>query len=150
MTKFNTFDEGIINADLDTVYDAMLLEFGGNKGWWKKYWESTPIGNKPITESGGSINITVHDIIDGNFSARTISIIKQERLDIEFYEGDFLGHATWLWKADGSRTIVSQEWHASPNSLKFSVASKIVNIEKIHSKVITCGFIALNKFLEEA
>lgn len=132
-TKFNTFDESLINADLHTVYEAMILEFSGNKGWWKHLWESEPVDIKPITEPGGSINITVHDIIEGHFSARTVSIVEKERLDIEFYAGDFIGNATWLWKSEGDKTRVSQEWHASPNSLKFKIASQIINIEKIHS-----------------
>ena len=125
------------------------MEFSGNKGWWKHLWESEPIDDKPITEPGGSINITVHDIIDSHFSAKTVSIVEKERLDIEFFAGDFLGKATWLWISEGDKTRVSQEWYASPNSLKFYIASRITNIEKIHSNVINGGFQALNKFLEK-
>lgn len=148
-TKFNTFDEALIKSDLSTVYEAMIAEFNGGRHWWNHLWESELIGETPVTEPGGSINITVHDVIDGKFSARTVSIIEKEKLDIEFFAGDFIGFATWLWSAEGNKTRVSQEWHTSPNSIKFSLASKIINIEKIHSKVINGGFEALEKFLSK-
>lgn len=146
--KFNTLDETLILSDLETVYDTMIREFGGGKRWWTHLWESEPTGNLPITQPGGSINITVHDIIDGKFSARTVCIKEYERLDIEFFSGDFTGTAIWRWITEGNATRVSQEWHASPNSLKFQIASRMIDIEKIHSKVIQGGFTALNNYLQ--
>lgn len=147
-TKFNTFDEAVIDGELDTVYQEMIHEFSGNKGWWKQLWESTSRNNVPITELGGSIDITVHAITDANFAARTVSIKEKQKLEIEFYEGDFLGYATWLWIAEGNKTRVSQEWHASPNSIKLKVISILFDIEKIHSNVIHGGFKALNMYLK--
>jgi hypothetical protein len=146
-TKFYTFDEAVIDSDIDTVYKEMIIEFSGNKGWWKHLWESTSRNNIPITRSGGSVDITVHAITDANFAARTISIKDKEKLEIEFFEGDFVGHATWRWTPEGDKTRVSQEWHASPNSIKLKVISTIFDIEKIHSNVISGGFKALNMYL---
>ncbi len=149
-TKFNSFDEALINADLHTVYEAMFLEFSGNKRWWKHLWESELVNDKPINEPGGSIQITVHDLVDIHFSARTVSIVEKEQADIEFFAGDLVGYGTWLWKSEGDKTRVSFEWHASPNSLKLRIASYIVNVEKIHSRVIDGGFRALNQYLAGA
>lgn len=145
--KFNTFDEALIFSDLTQTYDAMIKEFSGGKRWWKHLWESELIGNTPITQPGGGIDITVHDIIKGHFSARTINIEAYEKLEIEFFSGDFVGSAIWRWTAVEKGTQVSQEWHASPNSFKFRLAAKVINIEKIHSKVIQGGFDALNEYL---
>ena len=144
---FNTFDEALIDGNIDTVYSAMMHEFSGNKGWWKHLWESTSRNNIPVTEPGGSIDITVHSYTDANFAARTISIIEKERLEIEFFEGGFIGSATWLWTAEGNKTRVSQHWQASPDSIKLRLMSKLVNINKIHSNVIQGGFKALNKHI---
>ncbi|MGR9072802.1 MAG: hypothetical protein ACU833_07035 [Gammaproteobacteria bacterium] len=149
-TKFNSLDEALIEADIDTVYDYMMSEFGGGKRWWKHLWEAEPIGKKPISEAGGCINITVHDMIDIRFAARTISIKENDRVDVEFYCGDITGHGTWRWKAEGNKTRVSFDWHASPNSLKMKFVSAFVDIEKIHGEIIRGGFDALNGFLTGA
>ena len=150
MTRFNTFDEALINADLDMVYDEMLREFGGNRSWWKALWESESRNGIAITQTGGSINIIVHDILDARFAARTVAVIEKERLDIEFFEGDFKGTATWRWAREGNKTRVSQHWQTSPNSLKFRLLSHLLDLEKIHSKVIRGGFLALNSHLKDA
>lgn len=146
-TTFDTFDEAVINANVETVFAAMILEFSGNKLWWKHLWESSSRNNVPITEPGGSIDITVHSYVDANFSARTTAIVENKRLDIEFFEGDFIGSATWLWSSQGNKTRVSQHWQASPNSLKMRLMSRIINISKIHSNIIQGGFKALNKYI---
>jgi hypothetical protein len=47
---FNTLDEALIIADLNSSYQAMTTEFNGNKRCWKHRWESELISNTPITE----------------------------------------------------------------------------------------------------
>jgi len=150
MPRYDVFDEAVIDADLDTVYATMMLEFSGNRGWWRQRWESRPRGAQPITQPGGSIDITVHDIVDARFAARTVELVEKERLDIEFFAGDFIGTATWRWTAEGGKTRVSQHWRASPNSVKLKLLGVFADIAKIHSSVIQDGLAALARHLSEA
>ncbi len=146
-TRFNTFDEALIQGDLETVYQTMIQAVSGHGGWWNALWEAEIVGDKPITKVGGRVKITVHSFFDVQFYARTVAIKDLERLHVEFYAGDFLGYGIWLWEAKGNKTRISQEWHASPNSLKFYLASKLIDIEMMHSKIIHKAFNTFNQYL---
>ena len=48
MARYDTVDEGIINADLSTVFKAYMDEFTGKTHWWMPLWESKPRGEKRV------------------------------------------------------------------------------------------------------
>jgi len=45
-----------------------------------------------------------------------------------------------LTAAENGHTLVGQRWHTWPNSLKYRILSKLLEIPAIHSKAIKRGF----------
>jgi len=151
MPTFNIVDEAIIDSDPITVFQAILNELSGTTHWWMPYSESTFRGNtKTINQPGAIIDIIIHSTITSRFSERFIDITANKRIQVEIFEGDFLGNSEWTFETIDSKTKVKYHWNATTNRLLFTLLSPFVNIGKLHSEIMQQGFKALNHFLNQA
>jgi hypothetical protein len=151
MVRIDVVDEGIIDADCSTVFNAIMDELAGNTHWWMPQTESKFRGNtETVNQEGAIIDLTIHSIVTSTFSERFTEITQDKMIKVEIFEGDFLGTSEWTFERINGRTKVTYQWNAESNRLLFTILSPFVNIGKIHSKNMQFGFTALNNHLKSA
>jgi hypothetical protein len=151
MPTFNIVDEAVIDSDPITVFQAIFNELSGVTHWWMPHSESTFRGNTTtINQPGAIIDSTIHSTVTSRFSERFIDITPNKRIQVEIFEGDFLGNSEWIFEPIDSKTKVKYHWNARTNRLLFTLLSPFVNIRKLHSEIMQQGFKALNHFLNQA
>jgi uncharacterized protein YndB with AHSA1/START domain len=150
MPKINVADEGIIDADPSTVFNALMDELAGNTNWWMPYAESKFRGNtEKVNQKGAIIDLTIHGIVTSKFSERFTEITQDKLIKVEIFEGDFLGNSEWTFELTDGKTKVRYRWNVESNRLLFTILSPFVNIGKIHAEVMQFGFKALNNHLSQ-
>ena len=98
MARYDVVDEGLIDADSSTVFKAYMDEFMGFTHWWMPYWESKPRGNDSIVQKGGVCDIKVNHKGTAKFAARVTEFVKDRLVNVEFFEGDFIGTGEWTFE----------------------------------------------------
>jgi len=147
MARYDVVDEGIIDADLSTVFKAYMDEFTGKTHWWMPLWASKPRGDKRVVQKGEVADIIVNRRGKSKFAARVTDFVENRLVYVEFFEGDFIGTGEWTFEPSDGKTKVRFRWKVKTNKLSLTLVALFLNIGKIHSEVIQGGFKALNRYL---
>ncbi len=148
--KMYASNEAIINGSPEIVYKAILNEYGGFTHWWTFIQESIPRGNVPIDQEGSLVDIVIHsERAKGTpkFTYKLTKMVEAKSIDVEV-TGNIEGKAKWTFEpCDGGKTKVNFEWDVKPKRLMYMLLSPFVDMAKIHSDVMQCGYKALNDYL---
>lgn len=148
MAEIDVVDEGILEASPARVYMTFLDEVQGQTHWWMPHWEARLRGTIPVTEIGGSIDITVHRIGTPRFSARVTYLEPNHCMKVEFYEGDLRGDGEWTFEPVDGKTKVRFRFRVRLHRFLYRLLAPFVDIGAIHSGVMQAGFKAWNRYLE--
>ena len=149
MARYDVVDEGIIDADLSTVFKAYTDEFGGITHLWMPFWESKPRGDDIIVQKGTVADITVQWKGTTKFATRVTEFVKDELLNEEFFEGDFIGTGEWTFEPLDGKTKVRFRWKAKTNGLLLTLGALFIHIGKRHSEVVQELFKSWNRYLSQ-
>jgi len=153
MPAYDVINEALIDASPERVWTALIAELDGARAWW------VPANTfAPTTTSAGSVGgeteVTVHTkgVDKGGpklkFTARTTAIEPASRLLTTYVAGAFRGTALYrLIPVDGgTRTKLWMRFQARPMGI-LKVLSKVVKVDKEHSKATEAAFRSLDEVL---
>ena len=84
MATYDVVDEGIINADLSTVFKAYMDEFSGKTHWWMPLWEIKPMDDKKVVQKGSVSYVIVKRFGTSKFAARVTDLMENKLVKVEF------------------------------------------------------------------
>ncbi len=149
MSRIDVVDEAIVDADPSRAFKALIDEANGRTRWWMPVWEAKLRGEKEYGQKGSAIDITVHCTGTPKFSSRVTEVIEGKSLNVEFFEGDFLGNGEWTFEPIDGKTKVRFRFNVVPHRLMFRILAPFVNFGKIHSDVMQAGFKGMNRCLTQ-
>ena len=150
MARYDVVDEGIIDADCSTVFKAYVDEFGGITHWWMPLWQAKPRGDDTIIQKGSVVDIRVNHKGPAKFAARATEFVEDKLVNVEFFEGDFIGTGEWTFEPIDGKTKVRFRWKVKTNGLLTTLVALFINMGKAHSEVMQEGFKSLNRYLSQS
>jgi len=150
MARYDVVDEGIIDADCSTVFNAYVDEFRGITHWWMPLWQGKPRGDNTIIQRGSVIDIRVNHKGPAKFAAKATEFVEDKLVNVEFFEGDFIGTGEWTFEPIDGKTKVRFRWKVRTNGLLTTLVALFINMGKAHSEVMQEGFKSLNRHLSQS
>ena len=148
MPKYDVLDEATIDADVSTVFNA-ILDVNNFFKWRMPHLEGKIRGDEKKVREGSIYDIKVHHRYGTTkFTIKAVKIVKNRMIRTEYIEGDFLGEADWSFEPF-KKTKIGYHWKVRSNKFLISLLSPFINVPKMHSKVMQAGFKSLNEYLTE-
>lgn len=153
MTTYDVLDEATIAAAPAEIVQALLDEAAGRSQWWQPYLRMRQRGDRPLTEIGAVVDITVNGggglaqrWATVRFSGRVTAFEPERRLVLDYFEGDFRGTAQWmLTPAGAGRTHIAVRWMTDPHG-GMRLRARLADVPSINSGVMQEGFRAIERF----
>ena len=146
MPQWDVVDEAIIDADVTGVFRT-IRDVNNWSKWWMPRLEARIRGTETIAEVGVQFDVAAYGIKKGTFAVRVTEIVENERMSVEYFEGDFLGKGEWSFEPVDGKTRVRLRWMARSNNLLITLLSPFISVPKVHSNIMKFGFQGLNKYL---
>ncbi len=152
MTTYDVLDEATIAADPAEIVQALLDEAAGRSTWWQPHLELRQRGDRPPTEIGAIVDITIpggglaQRWATARFSGRVTTFEPERRLVLDYFEGDFRGAAEWtLTPAGAGHTHIAVRWRTDPHG-GMRLRARLADVAAINSRVMQEGFRAIERF----
>lgn len=153
MTRYDVVNEATIAATPAEIVGAFLEEAAGRSQWWQPFVRMRPHGDRPLPEIGSAVDITVtgegwlgQRWGNARFSGRVTVFDPDQRLVLEYFDGDFRGTEEWtLAPVDAGHTRIATRWRTDPQGT-VRLAARFVDIPGSYSKVMQQGFRAIERF----
>ena len=152
MTTYDVLDEATIAATPAEIVQALLDEAAGRSHWWQPYLQMRQRGDKPLTEIGAVVDITVNGgglaqrWATVHFSGRVAAFEPGRRLVLDYFDGDFRGTAEWTLSPAGTgHTHIAVRWMTDPHG-GMRLRAKLADVPSINSSVMQEGFRAIERF----
>lgn len=97
MPKYDVVDEAVIDADVATVFKAMLDANNYSK-WWMLHVQEKIRGEEKVLQKGSVVDIKVHRIGTLTFAGWITDIVDNKSIKLEYFEGDFLGPCEYTFE----------------------------------------------------
>jgi uncharacterized protein YndB with AHSA1/START domain len=154
MTAYDVLDEATIVATPGEIVQALLDEAAGRSHWWQPYLRMRQRGDRPPTEIGAVVDITVNAGGPAQrwaavrFSGRVTAFEPERRLVLDYCDGDLRGTAEWTLRpaAPGART--SRRFMADPHG-GMRLKARFADVPSLNSSVMQEGFRAIERFAAE-
>jgi uncharacterized protein YndB with AHSA1/START domain len=155
MTAYDVLDEATIAATPAEVVQALLEEAAGRSQWWQPFLRMRQRGDRPPTEIGAVVDITVN--AGGlaqrwaavSFAGRVTAFEPERRLVLDYFDGDFRGTAEWtLSPVDAGHTHIAVRFRADPHG-GMRLKARFADVPSINSSVMQEGFHAIERFAAE-
>jgi hypothetical protein len=153
MATYDVVNEATIAATPAEIVAALLAEAAGRSQWWEPLVRLRQRGDKPPTEIGAVLDITVNG--EGwlgqrfgsvRFSGRVTAYDPDRRLLLEYVGGDFRGTEEWtLDPVDAERTRIATRWETDPQGA-VRLLARFADVPGSYSKVMLEGFRAIERF----
>lgn len=141
-------DEAIIDAEPDEVFNALIDEGDGRTNWWAPHHTMRLIAGKSCTEVGAVVDNTV--MVRGRFpikfTTRTVSVVPNDEIRIEYTGGAFRGAAQWKLESTTGGTRLRLRWCTTPAG-RLGALAPFLPIEKSHSDTMAVGFQNLGEYV---
>jgi uncharacterized protein YndB with AHSA1/START domain len=147
MPEWDLVDEAVIAAPPDRVFRALVDYCAGKADWWKPHLRARMRGDVPPDEVGGVIDVRVGRLGLTRFANRTLEVVPGSLLRLAYIEGAFAGEGTWRFEPDAGGTRLSLRWNTRPGTRLMRVASRLMDVSKVHRKVMVAGFAAIRRHL---
>jgi uncharacterized protein YndB with AHSA1/START domain len=156
MTAYDVLDEATIAATPAEIVRALLDEAAGRSHWWRPYLRMRQRGDRPPTEIGAVVDITVNGggglaqrWATVRFSGRVTAFEPERRLVLDYFEGDFRGRAEWtLSPVDAGHTHIAVRFMADPHG-GMRLRARLADVPSINSSVMQQGFRAIERSAAE-
>jgi uncharacterized protein YndB with AHSA1/START domain len=155
MATYDVVDEATIAATPAEIVQALLDEAAGRSHWWQPYLRMRQRGERPPTEIGAVVDITVSGgglaqrLATVRFSGRVTAFEPERRLVLEYFEGDFRGTQEWtLGLVDAGHTHIAVRWMTDPHG-GMRLKARFADVAGINSTVMQQGFRAIERFAAE-
>ncbi len=157
MAQYDVLNEATIAATPAEVAGALMAEAAGRSQWWHPLLLLRQRGDKPLTEVGAVVDITVNGVGGGlgqrlgavRFSARVTVYDPDRRLVLEYFAGDFRGREEWtLELVDPGRTRIATRWMTDPQGA-LRLLARFADVPGTYSKVMREGFRAIERYTAE-
>jgi uncharacterized protein YndB with AHSA1/START domain len=152
MTTYDVLDEATIAATPAEIVQALLDEAAGRSRWWQPYLRMRQRGERPPTEIGAVVDITVNGsgpagrLATVRFSGRVTAYEPGRRLVLDYFDGDFRGTAEWtLNPVDAGHTHIAVRWMTDPHG-GMRLRARFADVPSINSSVMQEGFRAIERF----
>ncbi len=152
MTTYDVLDEATIAATPAEIVQALLDEAAGRSQWWQPHLQMRQRGEKPPTEIGAVVDITVSGgglaqrWATVRFSGRVTAFEPGRRLVLDYFDGDFRGTAEWtLNPVDAGHTHIAVRWMTDPHG-GMRLKARFADVPGINSAVMQEGFRAIERF----
>jgi uncharacterized protein YndB with AHSA1/START domain len=152
MTTYDVLDEATIAATPAEIVQALLDEAAGRSQWWQPYLRMRQRGDRPPTEIGAVVDITVNGgglaqrLATVRFSGRVTAFEPERRLVLDYFDGDFRGTAEWtLTPAGAGHTHIAVRWMTEPHG-GIRLLARFADVAAINSSVMQQGFRAIERF----
>ena len=153
MATYDVVNEATIAATPAEVVTALVEESAGRSEWWRPFVRMRQRGDKPPTEVGAIVDITVtgesrlaQRFGSVRFTGRVAAYDPDRRLLLEYVGGDFRGTEEWtLDPVDAEHTRIATRWKTDPQgAVRF--AAMLADVPGSYSKVMREGFRAIERF----
>lgn len=150
MPKYYVVDEAVIDADVASVFKAMLDANNYSK-WWMPHAQEKIRGDEKVLTKGSVVDIKVHRIGTLTFAGRITEIVDNKSIKLEYFEGDFLGQCEYTFEPINGKTRIRFRWKIRSNRFLLTLLSLFApkSIPKGHSEVMQLGFKGLNDYLAQ-
>ena len=152
MTTYDVLDEATIAATPAEIVQALVDEAAGRSQWWQPHLLMRQRGDRPPTEIGAVVDITVNSgglaqrLATVHFAGRVTAFEPERRLVLDYFDGDFRGTAEWtLSPVDGRRTHIAVRWMTDPHG-GMRLRARFADVPGINSRVMQEGFRAIERF----
>jgi uncharacterized protein YndB with AHSA1/START domain len=153
MTAYDVLDEATIAATPAEVVQALLDEAAGRSQWWQPHLRMRQRGDRPPTEIGAVVDITVNGggglaqrWASVTFSGRVTAFEPERRLVLDYFDGDFRGRAEWtLSPVDAGHTHIAVRFMADPHG-GMRLRARLADVSAINSSVMQEGFRAIERY----
>jgi hypothetical protein len=123
----------------DDIIFNTIKNFETYKNWWPFFIKFINIEDTKVT---------VKPIMSPSFSWRIVDIKTNKEIKIKYYSGAYLGIGIWKLSQELDKNTLSYEIKLNINNKFINIASKIINIEKIHKKLMLSVFKKLDLYLK--
>jgi uncharacterized protein YndB with AHSA1/START domain len=151
MTAYDVLDETTIAATPAEIVHALLDEAAGRSQWWQPHLRMRQRGDRPPTEIGAIVDITVNAQrwATVSFSGRVTAFEPERRLVLDYFDGDFRGTAQWtLSPVDARHTHIAVRFMADPHG-GMRLKARFADVPSINSGVMQEGFRAIERYAAE-
>jgi uncharacterized protein YndB with AHSA1/START domain len=152
MSTYDVLDEATIAATPAEIVQALLDEAAGRSQWWQPSLRMRQRGDRPPTEIGAVVDITINggglvpQLATARFSGRVTAFEPERRLVLNYFEGDFRGTAEWtISPAGGGRTHIAVRWMTDPHG-GMRLRARFGDVPGINSSVMREGFRAIERY----
>jgi carbon monoxide dehydrogenase subunit G len=146
MAKFDVYDEAIINAKPEIVYQTLMSGVIYDRLGAKR----KRIKGSAAVEIGTVTEMTLPGRVPTKFIVETVEIIKNKMWHTQYIGGTFRGEGKWnLEPIDDGNTKISYHWRTSPSGLMLRLLAPLINIPKQHSAIMKEFFSSLNEYIKE-
>jgi hypothetical protein len=151
MTAYDVLDEATIAATPAEVVQALLDEAAGRSEWWQPSLRMRQRGDRPPTEIGAIVDITItggglaQRWATVRFPERVTAFEPERRLVLDYFDGDFRGTAEWtLSPAGPGHTHIAVQFRADPHG-GMRLRARFADVPSINSSVMQQGFRAIER-----
>jgi len=153
MTTYDVLDEATIAATPAQIVQALLDEAAGRSHWWQPYLRMRQRGDKPLTQIGAVVDITIsgggrlaQPWATARLSGRVTVYEPERRLVLDYFDGDFRGTAEWtLSPVDAGHTHLAVRWKTDPHG-GMRLRARFADVASVNSSVMQEGFRAIERF----
>ncbi len=146
MTTYDVLDEATIAAAPAEIVQALLDEAAGRSQWWQPDLRMRQRGDRPPTEIGAIVDITVSGgglaqrWTTVRFSGRVAAFEPERRLVLDYFDGDLRGTAEWTLSPAGTgHTHIAVRFMADPHG-GMRLRARFADVPGINSSVMQEGF----------
>ena len=102
---FDLIDEDVINADVKTVFNA-IIDANNYSKWWMPLVQAKIRGEEKVLQKGSMYDIEVHRGITSKIGIRVIEIVVNKSIKLEYFEGDYIGPCEYTFESINGKTRI--------------------------------------------
>ena len=114
MPNYDVVTEAVIDSEVSRVFQA-FLDTNSYSEWKMPHMEENMRGDNKILQKGSVLDFKIHRFGTPTFTGRITSIIENQNIKMDFFEGDFLGTGEYTFKPFNGKTRIIFRWTVKSN-----------------------------------
>ena len=156
MAQYDRVDEAVIHAAPEDVWSALEDELTRETSWWLLELGFRPLGGARSLATGAAVEVVPGAGRTGRrrspfaFVSRGVAVVENERLSTEYVAGAFRGTGDWTLEPVADGTRLRMHWQVRTSGPVATIAARLLDIGRQHSKAMQAGFSRLDRRLAAA
>ena len=134
MPNFDVVTEAVIDAEVSRVFGAFLDTSSYSK-WKMPHMEEKLRGDKKILQKGFVLDFKIHRFGTPTFTGRITDIIANQKIKMDFFEGDFIGAGEYTFEPVNGKTKIRFRWTAKSNKFLITLFSPFINVPNFNQEL---------------